>query len=191
MITKDLTNDAIEYAYSEIKEYGLPTILHFELSLQKAEEIAEKVKADINLVKTGVSLMDIKLGEAFKSGRLPEHVAMGVKASQEFLSKYNELSDEESEKIINCVQAHHGKVPFSCLEAQVTTDADAYRFIHPKGLLSYIATLGKRGLEFPKLIDQAEFKLEEKIALVSLDETKEELVPHYKAFKSLFAAAKD
>lgn len=190
MITERLETDSITYARSEIEKYGLPTTIHFELSIDKAGEIAEKLGADTRLARIGAALMDIKLGQAFKEGRLSEHVKMGVEATRAFLGDYQELTEEEIAKIINPVEAHHGAVPFNCIESEIATNADCYRFMHPTGVLHYIGTLSKRGLEFDNIVSQAEDKLDEKQEILSLDICKQELLPFYEDFKRMFAAAR-
>ena len=51
-------------ALEEIEKFGGPSLNHYNLSLIKAEQIANIIdkKIDVNLVKCGISLMDIKLG---------------------------------------------------------------------------------------------------------------------------------
>jgi hypothetical protein len=163
--------------------------LHFDLSMNKGREIAQILSADVALVQVGVALMDVKLGEAFSTARLGEHVAMGVQAATEFLSAYD-LDESEKGRIVNCIEAHHGAVPFSCLESEIVTNADCYRFMHPAGVIHYIGTLSKRGLQLDKVIEQAEAKLEEKCALLTLDVSKSELLPFYADMKRMFASAK-
>lgn len=188
MISDKLVSDSINYARAEIEKYGLPSMFHLNLSLEKAREIAEKMGADAQLAVVGTALMDIKLGEAFKTGKQPQHVQMGVDASREFFRSYD-LQDFEKDKIINCIEAHHGAVPFSCTESEVATNADCYRFMHPAGVLFYITTLTKRGLTMKEIITQAESKLDEKRKLLSLNVCQAELLPFYQAFKSMFAAS--
>jgi ribonuclease Y len=189
MITDKLVQDAVAYAESEINKFGFPTTLHFNLTMSKAKEIAQKLHADVNLAIVGAALMDLKLGEAFQQGRLAEHVAISADASRKFLANYN-LNGEEIAKVLNCVEAHHGSIPHSCLESQIATNADCYKFLHPAGLLSYIGTLSKRENDFTKVIAGAEAKLEEKYALLSLDVCKKELNQFYVDFKKMFAEAK-
>ena len=45
--------------------------------------------------------------------------------------------------LINCVAAHHGAIPFDSLEAEIVANADCYRFIHPRGVMSFHATVVK------------------------------------------------
>ncbi len=181
---------AKELALSEIEKFGLPTKIHFEISYEKGIKIAEDLNANVDLVEIGVSLMDLKLGEAFKNKKLAEHVTMSAEASESFLSNYS-LDDETKGKILNCVKAHHGKTPFSCVEAEITANADCYRFIHPKAVIHYIGTLSKRELPLHEIINQAEAKLDEKWQILSLDSCKNELNQHYESFKNLLKAAMD
>ena len=109
--------------------------------------------------------------------------------AKELLSKYD-LSAQEIEIILNCVEAHHGKTPFSCVEAEVCANADCYRFMHPKGVLYYLTTLAKRGGDFSAQLTQLEAKYDEKAALLSLNAAKKELEPYKKAIKELIPAAK-
>lgn len=176
-------------ALAEIEQYGLPTTLHFDLSLNKGKEIARIVGANEQLVAIGVCLMDLKLGEAFKSGELAKHVAMSVEASMQLLTSL-QVDAETAAKITNCVAAHHGTVPFESLESEVVANADCYRFLHPKGVVHYIGTLTKRNPDVTEVIKAAESKLDEKYKILSLAVCKKELEPFYHQFKSIFAACK-
>jgi hypothetical protein len=189
MITEKIAKAAVQYAYAETEKYGLPTKLHLDLSIQKGIEIAKMLKTDNNIVIVGVALMDIKLGEAFTTKRQPEHVKMSADATQIFLGQFD-IDKDSRAKVINCVEAHHGAVPFSCLEAEIVANADCYRFVHPKGVLHFIGTLTKRNLSFKEIIDGAEAKLEEKNKILSLPYCKKELGPYYVAFKKMFAEAR-
>lgn len=188
MISKQLISDSIEFAYSEIDKFGLPTRLHFDLSLQKGKEIAEKLGANEDLVSVGICLMDIKLGDAFAQKRLSEHVQMGVETSKQFLASYK-LTNDEFSGIINCVAAHHGTIPFSCKESEIVANADCYRFIHPKGVLEYIGTVSKRNLTYTETLKQVESKLDEKMAILSLGYCQEELNDYYSWFKKMISEA--
>jgi len=189
MITAELVTEAIACARVEIEKYGLPTTLHFDLSLAKAEEIAKTLGADVRLTVIGTALMDLKLGEAFQQKRLPEHVDMSVATARDILARHS-LTDEEVSRILNCIAAHHGTVPHTCLESEITTNADCYRFMHPVGVLSYIGTLSKRHPDLDSVVNAAEAKLDEKQLLLTLPICKSELEGHYAAFKAMFAEAR-
>lgn len=190
MITEQLLEDAKQFAYSEIEKFGLPIKAHFDISLEKGLEIGDVMKANAQLVSLGLCFMDIKLGEAFSQNRLEDHIAMGVDACNTFLQNY-EISNEEKDIIINSIESHHGGIPFNSLEAEIVANADCYRFIHPKGVITYIGVLTKRNLSLEEIIKQAEYKLDEKKKILSLDYCKKELIGFYNSFKELFAAAKN
>ncbi len=181
---KNIVQKAREYAISETEKFGTPIMDHFKLSENKALELAEKFDVDIDIVKIGVYLMDVKLGEAIKEGKAPEHIQMSVDATKEFLKDF-EISNEEKDKILNCVGAHHAQIPFTCKEAEICCNADCYRFIHPRGVFAYLNLLGRRFDNIDNCLNQLEKKMEEKYSILSLDVCKEELEEYYQEFKRL------
>jgi len=184
-----ITEESGEYALAEMEQFGLPNRIHFDISEKEARSLAEKLGADKDIVLAGVALMDLKLGQAFKEGRLAEHVQMSVDAAKEFLEKF-EISAEKKGKIINCIEAHHGTVPFKCKEAEICANADCYRFVHPKGFFVYLTVLGKRNPDFLACMKKAEEKMDEKYGILSLDACKQELEPYYIALKKLIEDSK-
>ncbi|MBL7160334.1 MAG: hypothetical protein ISS93_00585 [Candidatus Aenigmarchaeota archaeon] len=185
----DIVKEARKLAVSEIDKYGLPNIVHFEISENKAVELAEKLGADKMIVRVGACLMDLKLGQAFKEKRMAEHVAMSVEAAKEFLDQFD-IDDASKEKIVNCVEAHHGG-PYKCTEAEICANADCYRFIHPKGFFAYLTVLGGgRFTDFTDALNAAEKKMDEKYDVLSLDVCKEELGEYYKTLKGFIEDSK-
>jgi len=186
----NIINQARKFAQKEIEKYGMPGPIAFEISENKAKELAEKLRADKSITLVGTYLMDIKLGQAFKEGRGKEHVKMSVEATKEFLEKF-EIDEKTKEKIINCVEAHHGDLPYICKEAEICANADCYRFLHPKGFLVLFSGLGKEGLEFEEILNLAELKLDEKYKILSLDICKKELKEYYYQLKALIKSARE
>lgn len=186
----DIIQESKKYALAEIEKFGSPSLVHFEISEKKAIELTEKLGADKKIVQTGVYLMDLKLGQAISENRVAEHVKMSVDAATEFLQKF-ELDENSKAKILNCVEAHHGKVPFECLEAEICANADCYRFIHPKGFFLYLTILGKRSPIFLECLKSAEDKMDEKYAILSLDICKKELEEYYVTLKKYIVDAKN
>ncbi len=129
--------------------------------------------------------MDIKLSDAIKGGRQQEHVNMSYEFAKEFLKDYD-ITEEELDKIMNCIEAHHGGVPFTCIEAEVCANADCYRFIHPIGVFTFAGVLTKNGDNLEEQINQLKYKLEEKHKILSLNKAKEELEEYYQMFSKLF-----
>lgn len=164
--------------------------LHFYISEKKALELAVKFpNADKIVVHVGICLMDIMLTEAMRDNKLSEHIPMSVEAAKDFLDSYP-LADTDKAKIVNCVEAHHQDVPFTCIEAEICANADCYKFIHPAGFFYYLTLLGQRGLEFSKCLDQAEAKLDEKNKILSLQYCKDELSGYYVTLKKYIAEAR-
>lgn len=190
MFSKELADKIDAAAREEIATYGLPTLRHYELSLEKGIELAKKLNADVNLVQAGVALMDIKLGQAAKEGHQPEHVKYCVEYAEKLLTELG-IDEPYYSYLINCVAAHHGAIPFTSLEAEIVANADCYRFIHPRGVMSFHATVVKRGNEHDAALKAVETKLDEKFGILSLDVAKEELLEYYKMFKDILTVGKD
>lgn len=185
-VGEKIINASRELALSEIEAFGTPHLIHFEISEKKAIELAGILNADQIIVQTGIHLMDLKLGQAMKDGDVPSHVRMSVDAARDWLDKYS-LDEGVKNNIINCIEAHHGDIPFSCIEAEICANADCYRFIHPKGFFVYLTMLGKRGLNFSECLTVAEKKMKEKYNILSLDICKKELENYYHTLKSYIA----
>ncbi|PIZ52481.1 hypothetical protein COY27_00015 [Candidatus Woesearchaeota archaeon CG_4_10_14_0_2_um_filter_33_13] len=174
---------AREWALEEIERNLYPKIEGFNFSNKKGQELAENLGADKDLVLLGTILMDIKLGECFQEGKIQEHVQRSVIAVKDFLTKF-ELNKETKDKIINCVEAHHGKNPFRCKEAEICANADCYRFINTRLFLIFLKEDDTFNT-FEELIEFLDGKLEEKWKTLSLNFCKEELEKDYKLLKEL------
>lgn len=186
----NIVEEARKYAISEIDKFGFPTLINFEISEKKALELAEKLNADIKIIQVGNSLMDLKLGQALREGRVSEHVAMSVEAAKEFLSGFD-IDNTEKDKIINCIGTHHRDIPFKCIEAEICANADCYRFIHPRGFFANLVSLGERRFNLEDSLNRAEKKMDEKFNVLSLDICKEELTGYYKTLKSFINEARN
>lgn len=187
---EEIIKKAREWAVGEIEKYNSPALLLFEISETKALELAEKLNADKNIVHLGAILMDIGLGKAKEEGRVAEHTEVGLEMSEEFLKEFD-LDETESNKILNCVAAHHGKVAFESLESEICANADCYRFVSPKGVFAFLHHMGRdEDRDFGEALNFAEEKMDEKWGILSLDICKEELEPHYRKFKELIDKAR-
>ena len=178
---KECLEDVLKIARQNIPP--APGLL--QISLEKGAELAEFYQADKELVLIGICLMDIQLSAAINQGRQKEHVIMSSDFAKSFLSTYD-LTESEYDQIINCVEAHHKDIPFSCIEAEICANADCYRFIHPRGVFIQDGVLSKRTDDFAERIDGLNRKLEEKHNILSLDKAKEELEDYYQMFRKLF-----
>ena len=183
----DITQEAKNLALKEIEKFGIPNLVHFEISEKKVIELCEKLNADKTIALTGYYLMDLKLGESFKFNKIEDHIKMSLDGARQFFTKSN-LDEETKKKIINCIEAHHGNIPFICKEAEICANADAYRFLHPKGFFATLAFIGK-DLGFEKTLNLLNQKINEKYKILSIDICKEELTKYYYQLKELIKSA--
>ena len=187
---QEIIKAAEEFALNEIEKYGGPPLYFFNIANEKGKEIAQQLEADVEITQLGTILMDIKIGEAIENGCVKNHVQMCVDATKEFLERFD-MTDEQKEKVINCVEGHHKDVPWKCKEAEICANADGYKFLLTKNWLSYLNLLAKRGVSPEKALEQAEKKAYEKWNILSLDICKQELEPQYKAIKDIVKLAKN
>lgn len=187
---KEIIEKAREWALEETAKNETPVLEHLNISNQKGQEIAEKLGVDKDIVMLGTLLMDIKLGECKKEGKIEEHTRRSAESTREFLTQFN-LDDETVNRIVNCVEGHHGTVPWICKEAEVCANADCYRFITPRGVFAFMRLQGQRGNSTDKAIERVEAKLDEKWGILTLDVCKKELEPYYKMFKELLQKARE
>ncbi len=177
---QQLIEDIKKMAIENVSE---PKLLEF--SLKKGHELACYYNANQDIVHIGMCLMDIKLKEALALNKQPQHIQMAVDFAEYFLKEYD-ISDNEKAKIINCIEAHHGKVSFQCIEAEICANADCYIFIHPIGIFTYMELLIKREKSLDERTMQLRNKLEEKHKIISLDKVKDELEENYQMFLKIF-----
>ncbi len=178
---EELVKDAFKIANQTIPT----TTTHIYVAFEKGKMLAEHYHADKDIVLVGLYLMDSKLKEAGKLGKKKEHTAMASEFAKSFLKDYN-ITQEEFDKIINCIEAHHGKVPYQSLEAEICANADCYRFIHPNGVFAYAGFLATKLDSLEERVQKLRSKLEEKHKIISLGQVKEDLEEDYQMFLKLF-----
>lgn len=189
MITEAIIKAARQYALDEIKKYGYPSLLHFEISFFHGQRLAEQLNADKQIVALGTIFMDLKLGEAQEKHLLQQHPQMSSAAAKTFLKQHH-VDENIIDNVLNCIEAHHAGIPFICKEAEICANADCYRFLHPKGVYGYFHLLGNRGMDFSRALKLVENKADEKWAIVSLPLCKQELEPYYTTVKEWLHASK-
>ena len=192
MIDKKIIKEAKELALAEIKKYNASEKF-FEIANTKGQKLAKKLGADKNIVMLGTLFMDLKVSECVAEGKVPEHIQRSADSAKIVLDKYksaNQLTQEEYDKILNCIEAHHATKPYACKESEICANADCYKFLHPRGFINYAMILGERDKDADKVLDALEAKMDEKIKIVSLDICKKELERNYKKFKKIIAQAR-
>ena len=176
-------------ALTEIGVFGMPNRFHFEIANRQGQILAEKLGADKQVILLGTIFMDLKIGQAIKEGRLAEHVIMSAEAARGFL-KERRTDPNLVDQVVSCILSHHATIPFASKEAEICANADCYRFLTFRGVVSFIAQLGRREMDLEGIVDYVGRKVEEKWAIVSLTEVKTELEPCYRKLKDLFLQAK-
>lgn len=176
-------------ALKEIEIFGAPNRFHFEIANRQGQILAEKLGADKEVVLLGTIFMDFKIGQAIKEGRLADHINMSADAAREFL-KESKVDPNLVSQVVSCVLSHHATIPFASKEAEICANADCYRFLTFRGVISFVAQLGHRGMDLEGIIDYVGRKVEEKWAIVSLAEVKAELRPSYQKLKDFVVQAK-
>ena len=188
---KDVIKKAKKWAIDEIDKYdGPPSILNLETSIRKGQELAKKLKVDQDIVIIGCILMDIKLAECKSQGKRTEHCSIGAEATCEFLKQFK-LDDKIQNRIVACVNEHHGTNKFTCIESEICANADCYRFILPKNVLDNFHVKARSGASLEESINFIEEKLDEKWGILSLDICKEELEDYYHMFKKLIKQSRE
>ncbi len=118
--------------------YGQNMLTHSLEVAHIAGMLAAELHADVVIAKRGGLLHDV--GKALFSDADASHVELGVELAKRM---------KESEKVVNCIAAHHGDVPYICIEAAIVQIADTLSASRPgarkESLEAYIKRL--RALE--------------------------------------------
>ncbi len=179
---------SVDFAKKEIATFGSPDFEIFDISLKKGEWLANELKANKELVSIGISFMDFKLGQSIKEGRVNEHIRMSMDAASEFLEN-EEISGDQKKIILNAIEAHHGNVKFNSIESEICTNADCYRFLDPRAIFVVFSIFKNRTGDTDKSLKMLLNKMDEKIALASLDIVKKDVSQTYTDFKRYMMAA--
>lgn len=100
--------------------YGQNVLMHSKEVSVLAGMLASEIGADREIARRGGLLHDV--GKGIESDGDSSHVELGVELAKRI---------EEDETVINCLAAHHGDVPHSCVESVLVQIADALSASRP------------------------------------------------------------
>lgn len=183
MTTKELISYAESFNRQELEKYNYDVGPLYDISINEGKRLSSILNVDIDIVMIALSLMDAKLPEAVRTNRAKEHTEMGLAAAKIILDQVSDMSEDKKMNILKCIEEHHGKSNYYSKESEVVANVDCYKFLSPKGIITYISILGRRLNDFEKEWDQLEMKMDEKFSHLSLDIAKEELTDCYFNFK--------
>lgn len=189
MITNKLIDSVQTFAFQEIEKYSTPSKFQVDFTNEKGQRLAEKLNADKNVVLLGTLLMDCKLGQAYKEGRLKDHVEMSYQKAQEILDGDKDITQKEKDNVLNCIHQHHGAEKFFSIESEICCNADCYKFASVKGVVGSIKNM--RDMPLDDLVKLFLDKADEKWNALSLDVCKKELKLQYQAIKGFLSNYSD
>lgn len=190
MKKENLAKEVRSEAIKEIDKYGSPPMELFKLSEFHAVKLAKLYNADFDIVKMGCYFADYKLGLAFKENRLKDHIKMSLEAASGFFKKHN-TDKKLADKVLHCIEAHHGTIPYKSIEAEIVANADCYKFLTARGLFAFVKSLsGRENMTLDQILDYCEEKAGEKWSIASLPEVKKELENNHMLIKKLVKNAR-
>jgi hypothetical protein len=184
---KDLIKIAREAALEEIRKYDSPNPVHFDIANRVGQKIAGNMHVDANIVLLGTTLMDFKIGQALSEDRLKEHIFMSKEAVETLLMSHD-CPEASLKKILDCIGGHHKTAAWTCSEAEICANADCYRFLTPRGIISFLQQIGKREMNLDDSLAYALSKVEEKWQILSLPQCRQELESNYLLLKKLLSS---
>lgn len=184
----DIVNDLDQTAIAEIMKYNIPTLDNYNDVVSVSIELGKKLNANLHVIKLSSRFLDIKLGEATEEKKVNEHITKALGFAKEFLSNYP-LEEDVKQKVFACIMEHHGN-KFSCIESEICSNADCYKFLAPKKILRMFYNWRQRGYNFEEIFILAEEKVDERWNALTLDICKRDLEENYKKIKEFLELAK-
>ncbi len=120
--------------------------------------LAEKEKADLNIVKFAALLHDVGKYKDFEGNH---HAIIGGEISEKILKNFK-LSPEKKEKIIYCVKQHcyDESINPELIEAKIIRDADTLDRLSPVRIASYFYYGGLKKRDYSEIVKRIETSLE-------------------------------
>ncbi len=179
--------ELIDIIRNELYAKPFPGKILNDLMDEQLKKISKDFECDQDALWIGAYLADSMITEAIETGNIKLHMDMAVERAYEVFEKHPEITDKQKEIILEIISCHHGK-PHTHIETQLFINADAFRFLYPRGVFQFFGSQHEGKEEnFDKAIQYAIYKLKEKYALVDLnDELKAEAKELYDRWMWIF-----
>lgn len=165
-----------------------PGVVLNTISDLKLQELSARYKHDSEALWIGAYIADLFITEAIKTGKIAQHIPMALDYAKKVIAE-NHIPSDKAEIILELIATHHGGDQ-KHIESKLFKNADCFKFLDPKGVFHIFGAKYEIHDEahFHEAIQYAMFKLEEKYALVDIDEqTKKEATELYTMWKAIFA----
>lgn len=183
-----IVNDLDAIAVAEIMKYSVTTLDDYNDTIKVALELGKKLNANSDVIKLGARFIEIKLGQAISEKKKNEYVNMSLGFAMDFLTGYP-LSEDFKKKVFACIKEQNDN-KFSCIEAEVCSNALCYNFLTPKKILKLFYNLKQRGYNFDESFWFVSEKVEEKWNKLTLDVYRKDLEVSCKSIKDFLELAK-
>jgi len=163
-----------------------PAWLLTELAVRKGGELSKKHCVDEQLVVSSLYLAHTVFSPVWDGDIQKAHPSLSAKFVEPYLDEWN-VSLEDRVVILNSIEAHHGKVPTESRVAEVVKNAECFKFVSVEGSLITLHELGLRGYPFEEAVEKVIQKMEQKLALLTLDDCKKEAEEECEKIRGLFS----
>lgn len=183
--------DLIDHLKKELSRKPSPGVILNTLGEDKLKELASRYPThNHNALWIGAHLADMFITEALLTGDITQHVSMALEYAKKMIEEEG-ISESDAEIILELITTHHGGEQ-KHLESKLFKNADCFKFLLPRGVFHIFGTMYGRSDEtdpskkFAEAMQYTMFKVEEKYALVDLDNTlkaeAKELYDHWQFF---------
>ncbi len=184
----EIINELDQLAVAEIMEHAVPTLDDYNDTVNLAVELGKKLNANLDVIRLGARLLEIKLGEAIHKKKKAHYVEMSSDFTKSFLVSYP-LSEEFKKKVISCIEEQNEN-KFSCIEAEICANAMRCNYLTPKKIFKRFYNLHDRGYSFAEAFLLVDEKTEEKWKRLTLDVCKNNWKNNYDKIREFIELAR-
>ncbi len=174
-----------ELMKQQTKRNKSPAWLLTEIAVEKWEELAWKYNVNKDLVIISLYLAHTVFNTIWKWEVQKNHPKLSAEFSEKYLDDWW-VNKENKEIILNAVIAHHNKVKWKTKVAEIVKNAEWFKFLTVKWALIFLHELWIRGVVYDEAVEKVLAKMEQKRALLTLDDCILEAEKNCKDIENLF-----